>query len=299
MSDLPQHPSPIESFPARRTELGSIKILRALPRRARRMVGPWCFLDRYGPLSFGPEKPMDVAPHPHMGLQTVSWLVEGEIVHNDSLGYEALMRAGQLNLMTAGRGIAHAEETPRQNTGLLSGVQLWVALPDDHRHIEPAFDHYATLPVVNFSSSTATLIMGELGGTCSPARTFSPIVGADVLLRDAHPIALPLNSSFEHAIFVLAGDVLLNGEPLAGETLHYLSPGRDELHLQGRDARLLLIGGEPFAAPVLMWWNFVARDSREMAQARDDWNAHARFGEVKNYDGPRVEAPVLVTRDSA
>src|SRR5262245_20660546 len=149
MSGLPQHPSPIESFPARKTELGSIKILRALPRRARRMVGPWCFLDRYGPISFGPEKPMDVAPHPHMGLQTVSWLVEGEIVHNDSLGYEALMGAGQLNLMTAGRGIAHAEETPRRNSGRLSGVQLWVALPDGHRHIDPVFDHYASLPSVS------------------------------------------------------------------------------------------------------------------------------------------------------
>src|SRR5215510_13522902 len=126
--------SDIQSLPARQTEVGSLRILRALPRRQRRMVGPWCFLDRYGPIGFSSEKPMDVAPHPHIGLQTVSWLVAGEIVHHDSLGCEALMRAGELNLMTAGSGIAHSEETPRQNSGQLDGVQLWVALPDEQRH---------------------------------------------------------------------------------------------------------------------------------------------------------------------
>src|SRR5262245_29646398 len=133
MNETAQPDPDIQSLAARQTHLGSLQILRALPRRQRRMVGPWSFLDRYGPLRFLSEKPMDVAPHPHIGLQTVSWLLEGEMIHHDSFGGEALMRAGELNLMTAGRGIAHAEETPRSNSGMLSGVQLWVALPDEHR----------------------------------------------------------------------------------------------------------------------------------------------------------------------
>src|SRR5690349_17716622 len=181
MDQSTQADSDIQSLPARQAEVGSLKILRALPRRQRRMVGPWCFLDRYGPLRFSDEKAMDVAPHPHLGLQTVSWLLEGEIVHHDSLGCEALMRAGQLNLMTSGRGIAHAEETPRTNSGALSGVQLWIALPDDYRDGPPAFDHYAELPTVEASSGvTVKLITGELLGRSSPAKTFSPIVGAEL-----------------------------------------------------------------------------------------------------------------------
>src|SRR5215467_12984039 len=192
------YPSSVQSLPARTTTLGSLKIARALPRRQRGMVGAWCFLDRYGPIGFTSEKAMDVAPHPHMGLQTVSWLVEGEVVHKDTLGYEALMRAGQLNLMTSGLGIAHSEETPKGNSGRLSGVQLWVALPDQQRNIAPLFDHYASLPVLNFSTGTAVVIAGELGGVRSPARTFSPIVGTEISLRDGQATALPLNASFEH-----------------------------------------------------------------------------------------------------
>jgi redox-sensitive bicupin YhaK (pirin superfamily) len=286
-----ERPLPIDSIPARVTTLGSLKILRALPRRRRRTVGPWCFLDRYGPIGFTSEKAMDVAPHPHMGLQTVSWLTEGEIVHNDSLGSEALMHAGQLNLMTSGRGIAHSEETPKRNSGRLSGVQLWVALPDDHRNVPPVFDHYASLPVLDFPSCTVTLITGEMGGSRSPARTFSPIVGAEIALHDGETAALPLNQKFEHALLVLSGDVALDGQPLEGETLHYLGLGRDELHLQGRDARVLLIGGEPFREPILIWWNFVARTKDEMAAARQDWAERRRFGEVTNYRGERIHAP--------
>src|SRR5262249_45592783 len=190
------HPSSIESLPARTTTLGSLKIVRALPRSQRRMVGPWCFLDRYGPIGFTSEKAMDVAPHPHIGLQTVSWLIEGEIVHKDTLGCEAFMRAGQLNLMTSGRGVAHSEEQPKGNSGRLSGVQLWVALPDEQRSIAPLFDHYAALPVVNFCSSTAIVIAGELAGIRSPARTFSPIVGAEISLREWQAISLPLKAGF-------------------------------------------------------------------------------------------------------
>jgi quercetin 2,3-dioxygenase len=294
MSD--KQPSPIESIPARATELGSLKILRALPRRQRRMVGPWCFLDRYGPLSFGPEKPMDVAPHPHIGLQTVSWLVEGEIVHHDSLGCESMMHAGQLNLMTAGHGIAHSEETPKSNSGQLSGVQLWVALPGDQRDIPPFFNHYASLPIIEFGASSATLFIGELAGTRSPATAFSPIIGAEFVLREGGNAVLPLNPDFEHALFVLSGEVALDSHPLAPEALHYVGVGRDELSVSGKDARVLMIGGAPFGEPIVMWWNFVAGTHQEIAEAREDWMEHRRFGEVKAYPGPRLDAPDLAAR---
>src|SRR5688572_10137374 len=170
----------VQSLRARETELGALRILRALPRRQRRTVGAWCFLDRYGPLRFASGTPMDVAPHPHIGLQTVSWLLQGEIIHNDSLGCEALMHVGQLNLMTAGHGIAHSEETPAANSGALDGVQLWVALPRDRRDMAPVFNHHASLPVLDVTAGTVTIIAGTLLEQTSPAQMFSPIVGAEI-----------------------------------------------------------------------------------------------------------------------
>ena len=239
---------------------------------------------------------MDVAPHPHMGLQTVSWLASGEIIHRDSLGCEALMRAGQLNLMTAGRGISHSEETPKENSGKLQGVQLWIALPADQRHTEPLFDHYASLPVFSIESATVRVIIGEILRHRSPARGFSPIVGAEILLNESNAIDLPLNRQFEHAAMVMSGDCILDGRPVDRDALHYFAPGRDELRIGGsKDLRLLLIGGEPFGEEIVMWWNFVGRTREEMATARQDWEQHARFGEVKNYNGARVAAPDLIS----
>jgi redox-sensitive bicupin YhaK (pirin superfamily) len=284
----------IQSLPARETELGSLRILRALPRSQRRTVGAWCFLDRYGPLTFGAGRPMDVAPHPHIGLQTVSWLLQGEIIHNDSLGCEALMHAGQLNLMTAGNGIAHSEETPAINSGTLNGVQLWVALPVAQRGIAPAFHHHAKLPVLDLPAGTVTLIAGTLLEQTSPAQMFSPVVGAEIHFRAQQPLVLPVNRDFEHALLVLQGDASLNRRPLAGRSLHYLGAERDELHLTGSlDTRVLLIGGEPFKEPVVMWWNFVGSTREEIAAAREDWIEHRRFGEVKAYRGQRLPAPDL------
>src|SRR5258705_9190052 len=140
--------SVFERFPAHETTVGSLRIVRALPNRQKRLVGPWCFLDRFGPLSFSEAKPMDVAPHPHIGLQTVSWLLQGELVHNDSLGHEALLRPGGVNVMTSGAGIAHAEETPQKNSGHLNGVQLGIALPDAYRHGQASFQHIEEVPII-------------------------------------------------------------------------------------------------------------------------------------------------------
>src|SRR5262245_17240268 len=166
----------LEALPGRLTDLGGLPIRRLLPRSQRRLVGPWCFLDSYGPLTFSSGKPMDVAPHPHIGLQTVSWLLDGEVVHHDSLGLEGAAVPGVLNLMTAGKGIAHAEETPPVNVGRLQGVQLWVALPDATRETAPAFEQHRDLPVVELEGGRVKVVMGELAGARSRARTFSPLV---------------------------------------------------------------------------------------------------------------------------
>src|SRR5687768_6879489 len=183
----------LESWPAHRAQVGPLSIRRALPVRQRRMVGPWCFLDRYGPLTFAEGKPMDVAPHPHIGLQTVSWLLDGEVLHRDSLGFESLIVPGELNVMTSGRAIAHSEESPRSPSGVLNGVQLWVALPDAARHGDPAFHHYKDLPLVESPGGTVSLFTGELAGVRSPALAFSAIVGAQLNIHRGEELAIALD----------------------------------------------------------------------------------------------------------
>jgi len=293
----PEKPT-LQELPGRLTDLGGLAIRRLLPRSQRRLVGPWCFLDAYGPLSFAAGKPMDVAPHPHIGLQTVSWLLEGEVVHHDSLGLEATAAPGALNLMTAGHGIAHAEETPARNAGRLRGVQLWVALPDASRGGAASFESHPSLPSVELDGGRATVIIGELAGARSPARAFSPIVGADLALAPGRSPVVPIDPGFEHALVPLTGACRLEDHPLAVDTLYYLGCGRRELRLasDGEPARVLLIGGAPFGETILMWWNFVARSTEEIVAARDDWEAGRRFGDVRAYAGQRLPAPLFLAR---
>lgn len=288
----------LEELPGRLTDLGGLAIRRLLPRSQRRLVGPWCFLDSFGPLAFASGKPMDVAPHPHIGLQTVSWLLEGDVLHKDSLGREGAARPGVLNLMTAGHGIAHSEETPPQNGGRLRGIQLWVALPEVSRDIEPAFDQHRGLPTLEADGGRATVLLGELGGVRSPAQSFSPIVGADVAGEPDQRQVLPLDPAFEHALVPLRGECSLDGRPLSVDTLYYLGSGRRELTLFSgpQPVRALLLGGAPFEERILMWWNFVARTTEEIVAAREDWEAGRRFGEVVAYAGPRLAAPPFVAR---
>jgi redox-sensitive bicupin YhaK (pirin superfamily) len=291
-----------EPTPARDMALGGLAIRRLLPAPRRRLVGAWCFLDAFGPLAFAAGKPMDVPPHPHVGLQTVTWLLEGEVLHKDSLGCEEMARPGTLNLMTSGRGIAHSEETPAAHSGRLEGVQLWVALPDADRHVAPAFEHHAALPVLESAAVRATVILGSLDGRRSPGRAFSPIVGADVTVEAGATASLPLEPAFEHAVHPLRGAGLVADAPLEPATLVYLGTGRSELKLRagaGEPLRLLLLGGDPFGETVLMWWNFVARTAGEIQEAREDWQAGRRFGEVAAYSGARLEAPPLVVPPAA
>ncbi len=284
----------LESYPNRELALGGLPVSRALPVRDRRMVGPWCFLDRFGPLTFNEGKPMDVAPHPHIGLQTVTWLLDGEVIHDDSLGFEGLLRPGGVNVMTSGDGIAHAEQTPRHHTGRLNGVQLWVALPDAHRHTAAAFEHVERVPFVEHAGGIVHVIGGEVDHASAGTRHYSDLVGADLAIHPRHALEIPLRNNFEHAVLVLSGDCALEGNRLEPRMLYYLGTRRSAASFSSIEgARVLLIGGPPFDGTILMWWNFVARTPEEIAAAREDWENRRRFGEVAAYKGPRLSAPDL------
>jgi len=275
--------------------LGTLRVSRALPVRGRRMIGPWCFLDRFGPLSFTEGMPMDVAPHPHMGLQTVTWLLEGEVVHDDSLGEEAVLRPGGVNVMTSGHAIAHAERTPTDNTGRLNGVQLWTALPDHHRHGAPSFQHVKLAPVLELSGGIVRVFSGRLADAVSPSHHLSDLAGADLQVHRGERLEIPLRPDFEYAVLVLSGECALDGQPLQERVLYYLGVQRADASFASHSgARLLLIGGPPFPDTILMWWNFVARTPEEIRDARDDWENGRRFGDVKAYRGQRLHAPELV-----
>jgi quercetin 2,3-dioxygenase len=272
-------------------------VLRTLPHRDRRMVGAWCFVDLFGPENITGTTGMQVPPHPHTGLQTVSWLVRGEILHRDSLGSRQLIRPGQLSLMTAGRGISHSEESPSDHGALLHGAQLWVALPAGARGVAPAFEHHADLPTADLGGGLAvSVLLGELAGARSPATTYTPIVGAELSSAGAVAATLPLRPDFEYAVLPLAGGVAVDGIALDPGPLLYLGNGRHDLAVSTEGpARFLLLGGEPFEERIVMWWNFVGRSHEDIAAYRAGWAAGQGFGTVRGYGGDPLPAPPLPT----
>ncbi|MFE3637849.1 pirin family protein [Streptomyces sp. NPDC059168] len=284
-----------ELLSPRRVKLGeSTEVRRLLPNLGRRMIGAWAFVDHYGPDDIADEPGMQVPPHPHIGLQTVSWLHEGEVLHRDSTGSLQTIGPRQLGLMTSGRAISHSEESPRSHARFLHGAQLWVALPDEHRHTEPKFEYHAELPQVTAPGLTATVILGDLDGATSPGTAFTPIVGADLGLARGTDVRLPLNPDFEYGVLAMSGEVHVDGVPVLPGSMLYLGCGRSELPLRAEsDAGIMLLGGAPFAEELIMWWNFVARSQEEIEQAREDWARGTRFGEVKGYDGAPLRAPEL------
>ncbi|MFD5348698.1 pirin family protein [Streptomyces anulatus] len=286
-----------ELLAPRRVQLGEgTEVRRLLPNLGRRMVGAWAFVDHYGPDDIADEPGMQVPPHPHMGLQTVSWLHDGEVLHRDSLGSLQTVRPRELGLMTSGHAISHSEESPKEHARLLHGAQLWVALPEAHRSIEPHFQHHTDLPVVTAPGVTATVILGELDGAVSPGTSYTPIVGADVTLAGGAEARLPLDPDFEYAVLPMSGEAEVDGVRVLPGSMLYLGCGRTELPLRGvSDAGLMLLGGEPFEEELVMFWNFIARSGEEIVQARNDWEKGSRFGEVQGYDGARLSAPELPT----
>jgi redox-sensitive bicupin YhaK (pirin superfamily) len=280
---------------ARETKVGAVTVRRALPRRLRRTVGAWCFADHLGPVTVQDARGIDIGPHPHIGLHTVTWLLAGEMLHRDSLGSEQLIRPGQLNLMTAGKGVAHAEEGTDYR-GEVHGVQLWVAQPESTRHGAPAFEHHPDLPEVSLGAGRARVLVGAVGDVTSPARTDTAIVGVDGSL-DAGASRWPLRPDFEYAVMVLSGSIGIEDKAVVPGQLAYLGEGRDEIVMVTTGpARVLLLGGEPFGEPVLMWWNYVARTRSEIDEAVQAWNDHsARFGEVASVL-QRIPSPVPLWR---
>ncbi len=273
----------------------AIRVQRTLPQRQRSLIGAWCFVDHYGPVSAS----MDVPPHPHTGLQTVSWLFSEGVEHRDSAGVHALVRPGELNLMTAGAGICHSEVSV-ESAAVLHGVQLWVALPDSDRDTGRDFAHYVPSPV-SLPGAVARVFLGELAGSGSPVHTFTPLLGAQIDLDANARLDIDVDPAFEHGVLCDSGPVEMGGTTLAVADLGYQSPGSSALHLRNvrdRPARIVLLGGTPFTEELVMWWNFVGRSHDEIVSYRQLWeDADERFGAVEGYQGSftRLPAPPLPT----
>ena len=287
MDSRADEPAVLTSHPA---TVGAISVRRALPQRRQRTVGAWCFADHLGPARVTAQRGLDIGPHPHIGLQTVTWLTAGEALHRDGLGTEQTIRPGQLNLMTAGRGLAHAEEATGSYEGRLEGIQLWVALPEATRHGPASFQHHADLPRFEGSALDVTVLVGAYGGVSSPTRHDTPLVGLDLALRAE--ALVPLAPAFEHALIVLEGAVSAPGATLEPGRIAIWQSGRDALRLVPLEpSRAILLGGPPFPETISMWWNFVARTRDEIAAAARSWRERdGRFAPVASALAP-LEPP--------
>ena len=285
----------VEKLESQRAVVGDgFEIRRALPNRHRRMIGAWCFFDHAGPANYAAGQGITIGPHPHIGLQTFSWMIEGRILHTDSLGYRQWIEPGQVNLMTAGRGISHAEESPADAPGRFQLAQLWIALPKAESEREPSFHHYPDLPILERGGFRMTVLAGTFAGERAPAEVFSPLVGLDLASRGPARTELDLDPAFEYGVMTLEGTATVGGEPLAPGALLYFGTGGDKLAIEtSAAARLLLIGGRPFGEEILLWWNFVGRSFEDMERATRDWLETDRFGKVEGARGAPLVAPDL------
>ncbi len=294
----------VEVMSAREVPLGGLRAMtvrRTLPQRERSLIGAWCFVDHYGPDDVATTGGMSVAPHPHTGLQTVSWLFTGEIEHRDSAGHHAMVRPGEVNLMTAGRGISHSEMSTPATTSL-HGAQLWVALPSDARGTDPGFAHHAPTPVTG-EGWEARVFLGSLLGDTSPVATATPLLGAEIVLAAGATLRLDVDPAYEHGVLVDTGAVEVDDVAVAWGDLAYVPVDRSSLGLTAgpQGARVLLLGGPPFGEPIVMWWNFVGRSHEEIARFREDWQAQidgdrlldGPFGIPVDDPHPPIPAPPL------
>ena len=288
--------SAIEVREGRTTNIGRLGIVRVLPTKGRRTIGPWCFVDLMSPDDLSEPPPLEIGPHPHIGLATVTWLLSGSALHSDSLGTEQLIRPGQLNLMTSGGGIAHAEEgvdaDSAPNGEGIMGVQMWLAQTESTRHGVSQFQHLDEVPRIDFPSAEGLLLIGRAGDESSPAVVDHPTVGIDMTIRPS--VDLPTDPSFEYGVVPIDATVKVADAIVEPGSLAIVPPGREELRLEtkGQPGRVMVLGGVPLGEEVAMWWNFVARTKDEITEAWRDWNQgnEERFGRVPT-SLERIEAP--------
>lgn len=277
-------------------DLGMFKVRRTLPSKARIMVGPFIFVDQFGPAHFDIGQGMDVRPHPHINLATVTYLFEGAIDHRDSLGTYATIRPGALNLMTAGRGIVHSERTPvaeRATGSPISGMQTWLALPDGREEIDPAFEHVEAdqLPEIEGDGVTARIIMGSLWGATAPTTQYAETIYADINLNAGASTLIDAQAD-ERGILVALGQASLDGQMLETHSLYVLQPGMPMTLRATTDARVMLLGGEAFTTPRHVWWNFVSSSRERINQAKADWKA-GRFPKVPGDEVEWIPIPEI------
>lgn len=284
--------------------LRAMTVRRTLPHRQRSTIGAWCFVDHYGPDEVELTGGMNLGAHPHTGLQTVTWLFQGEVEHRDSVGSVQLIEPGQVNLMTAGAGIAHAEHSTGR-VPVLHGVQLWVALSEKDRHIAPFFEHHIA-PRITIGEAQLIVFIGTLtgdhGAVTAGTTTFTPLLGAEILAPAGSTVTIPVNPTFEHGILVDTGSVQVAGEIALKDELAYVEPGHNSITLTVGDepARLLLLGGTPFEEELVMWWNFIGRSHEEIVAMREQWqedvvldgNPEGIFGHVE-HSGSTIPAPEM------
>ena len=273
-------------------DLGQFEVRRVLPAKTRSMVGPFIFVDQFGPAQLDLGSGMDVRPHPHINLATVTWLFEGAIDHRDSIGSFATIRPGQVNLMTAGKGIVHSERSPeaeRKAGPKLYGMQTWLALPDGREEIDPAFEAVTDLPVIEDGHAKAIVIMGELWGERAPTTTHADTIYAEIMLEPGGMIPLEEDAD-ERAVMLVGGEASVDGHALTLYQLAVLQPGR-EMTLESRSgARVMLMGGEAFTTNRHAWWNFVSSSRDRINQAKDDWRA-GRFAKVPGDEEEFIPLP--------
>lgn len=287
----------IEVREGRPAEVGGMGILRVLPTKGRRMVGPWCFVDLMSLEDIAHPDPMEVGPHPHIGLSTVTWLFEGEALHTDSLGSEQVIRPGELNLMTAGHGIAHAELEVRSgslhaSSGHVKGAQMWLAQPEETRHGASSFVHHKDLPTVDLNGGESQVLAGSFGGADSPVVSEWPLVGAEIRIRQGI-VDSAIDPDFEHAVVPIDRRIRIDEVIVEPGSLAIVPTGFERIRLEaGGPSRVMLLGGAPFPDRVQMWWNFVARSREELTKAWLDWKSHNddRFAPVQS-SLERIEAP--------
>lgn len=283
-----------QRFQARTGEVGGIAVARNLPTRGLRQIGAWCFMDHIGPITFDDEasQGLRVAPHPHIGLQTFTWMIQGELLHRDSLGTAQPIRPGEVNLMTAGRGVSHTEESLFGDR-TLHAAQLWIALPEGDRNVPPRFDHYPSLPCWQNQGATWTLLTGQYESRQADTLQYSALVGLDIDCQMSLTIELVLEPDFEYGILPLTGACEINGERFEADELAYIGKGLEKLTVAcDPETRMLLIGGQPLGKDVVIWWNYVGYYKEEIVEAEQDWeNQSLRFGDIPEWQGDRLQGP--------